>query len=586
MPACDAKKILTPKTALFLFTVVNFINYVDRGIIPGAGTSIQGCVYDEQKYCPKLVKNQTLPSDWCVRCPLCGHHCESVATCGDQCDEKSHEIRQLGFAIGTTKLGMVQASFMIGYSLAALFFGNAVHRFSKFRLMGVGLLIWTLAVLLCGLSGILCESQQAAMANPSEEQCSAFYLLVFARILSGVGEASFATISVPILDEVVERRSIGLYLAIYFSAIPVGTALGFIWGGLISRLYSWKWAFLFEVPLMLPFAFLFLNLTGNPKPAVDVRPEAAQSADSDESLEMMVGEDEPAVKGAWQEIRSLLANPIYLCVCFGYAAYTATVAGFAFYAPKFLQTNNPCGIHPDPSDHCVNEWNFSQLDSDKIFGSIVAATGLLGTVAGGKILDHFKGKTAPDSVNPEEVSSLGSARRLELCRIALLQISAEIFIAMPVCVLAVQSSKPPIFFAGIALGCFLLFTTTAGVNGVLLWAVPKENQAMSIGLSVMFIHALGDVPSPIAIGKITDSFHDPRLTMSLTTLWLTWAIVCWLLAYFLVLGKSCTGCPCLTPRKYRREPALDGAGETLLSSGGGVMDNAMESVVSYDGLMD
>ena len=31
---------------MFAFSFVNFLNYVDRGIIAGAGTTIKGCVWD------------------------------------------------------------------------------------------------------------------------------------------------------------------------------------------------------------------------------------------------------------------------------------------------------------------------------------------------------------------------------------------------------------------------------------------------------------------------------------------------------------------------------------------------------------
>ena len=63
------------------------------------------------------------------------------------------------------------------------------------------------------------------------------------------GEASFATISVPFLDDVVDKKHIGLYLAVYFSAVPCGTALGFMWGGEISSILGWEYAFLIEAPL-------------------------------------------------------------------------------------------------------------------------------------------------------------------------------------------------------------------------------------------------------------------------------------------------------------------------------------------------
>lgn len=73
------------------------------------------------------------------------------------------------------------------------------------------------------------------------------------RILSGVGEASIAAISVPFIDDMIEPAKKGLYIAIYFTAIPVGTAVGFIWAGQISAATNgqWGWAFLGEVRVLL-----------------------------------------------------------------------------------------------------------------------------------------------------------------------------------------------------------------------------------------------------------------------------------------------------------------------------------------------
>ena len=62
---------------------------------------------------------------------------------------------------------------------------------------------------------------------------------------------------------------------------------------------------------------------------------------------------------------------------------------FAFYAPTFVQRNNPCLNVEGP---CENEWHFSQKSADLIFGIVVASSGLFGTALGGKIMDCFGGK--------------------------------------------------------------------------------------------------------------------------------------------------------------------------------------------------
>jgi MFS transporter, Spinster family, sphingosine-1-phosphate transporter len=124
----------TPRSLLWIFTLVNFVNYLDRGIVPGAYNSISAFITE---------------------------------------------------TTGNTKtdalLGILQSSFIIGYSVACVTFGHLVHKYPPFRLMTIGLILWVLACLLSG-------------ASPN------FYVLVAARIISGAGEASFQTVVPPYID--------------------------------------------------------------------------------------------------------------------------------------------------------------------------------------------------------------------------------------------------------------------------------------------------------------------------------------------------------------------------------------------------
>jgi MFS transporter, Spinster family, sphingosine-1-phosphate transporter len=569
--------LLKPRMAVLILTCINFINYIDRGIIPGASTSLRGCEYNN-KTCPNINPNTTLPDNWCVACPMCNTHCSNIKTCGIQCNEKIHRIGQLGFGISETELGFLQSSFMVGYSLAAVFFGNAVHKFRPFRLMSIGLCIWTVAAFLSGYSGIICKQEQSDSSFDVSNKCGGYYLMILARILSGVGEASFATISVPFLDDVVDKKYIGLSLAIYFSAVPCGTAVGFIWGGQMSEAIGWEYAFLVEAPLMIPMAIYFFFVPHRLSESSSVKTKNQTSSEnidssynallisepyeeqaikrksgnnnnqssgsytssSDDSLEMMEPEegyydgiDNDENHGMLAAVKALLSNPVYIFTCIGYSAFTAVTAGFAFYAPSFVQRNNPCLNVKGP---CHNDWHFSQSSADIAFGGVVASSGLLGTAIGGKLLDYFKNKNtdsgAVDGASDDSMDATSAKLNgLQRCQSALIQVSWEAFLAVIICVLAVQSSNPTIFFCGIWLGCLVLFTTTSGVNGVLLWSVEPKNRAMSMGFSVLILHAFGDVPSPIIIGYIDDTWKDPKFTMSITSMWLVVCIVTWFTAY-------------------------------------------------------
>src|SRR6185369_7279820 len=68
-------------------------------------------------------------------------------------------------------------------------------------------------------------------------------VLLFYRILVGVGEASYATISPGLISDTYEPARRNNALTIFYVAIPVGGALGYMLGGLIEHHWGWRYAF-------------------------------------------------------------------------------------------------------------------------------------------------------------------------------------------------------------------------------------------------------------------------------------------------------------------------------------------------------
>ena len=117
---------------------------------------------------------------------------------------------------------------------------------------------------------------------------------------------------------------------------------------------------------------------------------------------------------------------------------------------------------------------------------------------------------------------------------ALGTVLCEVVIGTAICVLAGFCTTPNSFFVALAFGVLFMFMTTAGVNVALMWSVPPANRTTAMALSVIIIHLIGDVPSPIVIGEI-DRTSTPKMTFLLTSSWLFWAIFCWCAA--LVLAR-------------------------------------------------
>ena len=545
----------TPNRAVLCLTAVCALNYLDRGIVSGAALEITGCVssFDKCTLRPGETKSELL------NCTL---ECKACAPC---------DVKPTGFGINLAQLGFLQSSFMVGYSLSSIVYSQLVHRIRPFKLISVSLFLWIVAVVLSGLSGFLCDA-----TAEGEDVCGSFYLAVFARALSGVGEAATATIAAVYLDDAVPADRKGLMFGIYYSAIPLGTALGFVYAGQIANAFRWEWAFLGEAPPMLIFAigawFIPFRLKssegvrGNAnvkgREVVDSRSRQSTLEALTSSLLLDVGAtreyDEIANDGTvlpdmgesadgkpfllnptsqpslWSEVWACFSSPVYLMTSLGYAAYTAVIAGFSYYGPTYIRKRS--------------SWGIAETEADTVFGGIVAVTGLIGTALGGIVLDRCSGKAE------------GAERLVP----ALGTVLIEVVIGTAICVGAGYCETANAFFICLALGVLVMFMTTAGVNVALMWSVPPANRATAMALSVIIIHLLGDVPSPIVIGEI-DRQASPQMTFLLTSSWLFWAIFCWAIAC------------CLARRRVIREKALSDSEELATEDGGSPIDRTTMS---------
>eukprot|EP00946_MAST-07B_sp_MAST-7B-sp1_P003505 g3505.t1 len=512
----------TPNRAVCCLTIVCALNYLDRGIVSGAAQEITGCV-------PSFDKCTLRPDQTEAQLHNCTLECKACGPCG---------VKQTGFGINMAQLGFLQSSFMVGYSLSSIVYSQLVHRIRPFKLISVALVFWIVAVVLSGLSGFWCDAGVDSGAS-NAGLCGSFYLAIFARALSGVGEAATATIAAVYLDDAVPPEKKGLMFGIYYSAIPLGTALGFVYAGQIANAFRWEWAFLGEAPPMVLFAvgawFIPFRLRASDsddglgsqgelgsaqrRSTVDSLTAGLLNGAADVSTSAdYVGNDnapdkideqpfllDPQVKPTlWSELYVCFTSPVYMMTAFGYAAYTAVIAGFSYYGPTYIRKQKA--------------WNIGETEADTVFGGIVAATGLVGTALGGIVLDRCSGKA-------EGAERLVPALGTVLC---------EVVIGTAICVLAGFCTTPNSFFVALAFGVLFMFMTTAGVNVALMWSVPPANRTTAMALSVIIIHLIGDVPSPIVIGEI-DRTSTPKMTFLLTSSWLFWAIFCWCAA--LVLAR-------------------------------------------------
>ncbi len=118
--------------------------------------------------------------------------------------------------------------------------GSLADLFGRRRLFAIGLTIFTLGSLLCGLA-------QSPL------------MLILSRAAQGVGGATLFSTSLALLAQTFQGRERGTAFGVWGGVIGISTALGPILGGLLTTGLSWRWIFFVNIPIGI--AALYITLT-------------------------------------------------------------------------------------------------------------------------------------------------------------------------------------------------------------------------------------------------------------------------------------------------------------------------------------
>ena len=213
-------------------------------------------------------------------------------------------------SLNDTQIGWLVPAFMLVYMVAAPLFGAWGDRGARTRPIAIGVFLWSLATALSGL----------AHDYPQ---------LLAGRALVGIGEAACVAIAPALLADCFAVARRGRVLAIFNMAIPVGSALGYVLGGLIGHHFGWRAAFFVAGAPGMLLAFAVLGLADPPRGAQE--PAAAA--------------ERPAAMSPVAVYLGLLRRTPYMLVVLGYAAYTFALGGLALWMPTFLERVR--GVSPD-----------------------------------------------------------------------------------------------------------------------------------------------------------------------------------------------------------------------------------------------
>jgi len=340
-------------------------------------------------------------------------------------------IKRSELALNDTQLGFVGAGFIIIYTLTSPMFGLLGDRRARPPLIALGVAIWSLAT---GMAGF----------------ARGFWSLFVARSFVGVGEAAYGTIAPALLADhfPIERR--GRVLAMFYAAIPLGSAAGYILGGLVDAHLGWRAAFWIAGAPGLLLSLLVLKVVDPPRGRYDQT------------------DGRPSGLPLFATYRHLLRNRTYVLAVLGYGAYTFALGGLAFWMPAFLERVR----------------GMPRSEATVTFGVITLVTGFTGTFAGGYLGDLLLKKTKNSYLWVSGIATL---------------------LAAPATYVCLTAPDKTVYMTAIVVAQVLIFISTGPVNSAIINVVAPTERATAVGLSVFVMHLMGDIPSPPLIGILSDA---------------------------------------------------------------------------------
>lgn len=290
------------RLALTLLVLINLFNYIDRQVLAAVEPSIRA------EFFPKIADAQT----------------------GQLVDPAGAKFW----------MGALSFAFLITYMVTAPIFGWLANRMRRWLLIGIGVIVWSLASGGSGLAGV-------------------YLILLLTRCCVGFGEGAYGPVAPDMISDLYPKHRRGRILAWFYAAIPFGGALGYALGdGVLKATGSWRIAFYLVVPPGLLLG-LWCFLMREPR-----------RGQSEEAASVQRGRE------SWSDYLVLLKTPSYVLNTLGMTAMTFAMGGLAFWAPGYFEERGAAplwGIHPTTA-----------------FGGLTALTGLAATLLGGWAGDRLR----------------------------------------------------------------------------------------------------------------------------------------------------------------------------------------------------
>jgi MFS family permease len=333
-------------------------------------------------------------------------------------------------AISDAQGGLVQSLFIVAYSLACGPAGWLGDYSNRLRVVATGVFVWSIATVASGLA-------------------PTYAWLLLARAVIGIGEASYAVVTPSLLSDCYPAERRATVLGIFYAAIPVGSALGYIVGGVIGEAHGWRAAFFVAGAPGAALAFLLLFLAEPTRGAQD----------------SVHGTAPPP--GLGPSLRLLSSRRSYIVNTAAQIVYTFSMGGLATWMPTYF----------------VRERDIPLSSAASTFGLLLVIAGFAGTLLGGRV-------------------SAMIARRHPGADFIVSGWS--LVVSIPFTLLAVLAPQPAVFWPAMFVTLLLVFVNIGPLNAAMANVLPAELRARGFAVTTLLMHLLGDAASPWIIGAASD----------------------------------------------------------------------------------
>lgn len=346
-------------------------------------------------------------------------------------------------------------AFAIFYSTLGVPIAWLSDRTNRSWIITIALLVWSAFTAACGLA-------------------QNFWQLFIARVGVGVGEAGGVAPSYSIISDYYPPEKRARALAIYSFAIPIGSALGIVLGGVLASLLDWRWAFLIVGSAGVLFAPVFKLFLKEPKrghydpPGSDTKPAQMSAV-----------------------LKKLTSKPSFWFLSFGAACSSMMGYGLFFWIPAFLVRSYgaelpefmsflPGGLFPEG----ISEQRQILLSAAYFYGTVVLIGGLVGIWLGGFIGDK-----------------LGAADRAAYARVPAIAFAAVV----PFFAFALLGGGLMMTFFALVIPTALGLAWLGPVLSAFQHIVPPNMRATASAIFLLINNLMGLALGNLSIGLLSDA---------------------------------------------------------------------------------